>query len=306
MIALSEHRIKILAIFIVVFSFLTNSNLHSKNLELLKEKSFNVKSGQLLTIKTDVGDVIIKTWEKEESVVKIFGDRSAERKMEFSFNQDENGIYVIGEKEGGSLFSWFSNIDLKFEIMVPHHFNLDLKTSGGDIMCKNIEGDFTLKTSGGDIYMKDGKGILIAGTSGGDITLQNFSGGSDLSTSGGDIKADSENGKIFASTSGGDIVLKASNGPVNAKTSGGDITLNYNGENSGISLITSGGDIDVLLPGNLNADVDLKTSGGDLDNNFSNNKMSKISKTKLTGKYNDGGPKLICKTSGGDISVREK
>ncbi len=306
MIALSEQRIKIFSIFILVFYFLLNSNLHSKSLELLKEKKFNVKSGQLLTIKTDVGDVIIKTWEKEESVVKIYGDKSAERKMEFSFDQDENGIYIIGEKEGGSFFSWFSNIDLKFEIMVPHVFDLDLKTSGGDIMCKNIEGDFTLKTSGGDIYMKDGKGILIAGTSGGDITLQNFSGGSDLSTSGGDIEADSENGKIFASTSGGDIVLKASNGPVEAKTSGGDITLKYNGDNKGISLITSGGDIDVVVPSDLNADVDLKTSGGDLDNNFSNNKMTKVSKTKLTGKYNNGGAKLICKTSGGDISVREK
>lgn len=293
------------AIFITLF-FLLNSLLLAKDLELLKEKQFNVKNGQLLTLKTDVGDVIIKTWEKQEALVKIYGDRSAKQKMEFSFDQDENGIYIIGEKEGGSFFSWFSHMDLKFEIMVPINFDLDLKTSGGDIMSKNNEGEFSLKTSGGDIYMKEGKGMLIAGTSGGDITLQSFSGDSDLSTSGGDIKVDSENGKVFASTSGGDIVMKASNGPVNAKTSGGDITLKYNGNNNGISLITSGGDIDIVIPSSLNADVDLKTSGGDLDNNFSNNKMSKVSKTKLVGKFNNGGSPLICKTSGGDISIREK
>ncbi|MCW8849066.1 MAG: DUF4097 domain-containing protein [Melioribacteraceae bacterium] len=303
---LSKHRIKILSIFIIVFYFFSISNSDAKDLKLLKEKSFDVKSGQLLTLKTDAGDVIIKTWEKQEALVKIYGDRSAEQKMEFSFDQDENGIYVIGEKEGGSFFSWFSNIDLKFEIIVPHVFDLDLKTSGGDIMSKNIEGDFTIKTSGGDIYIKDGKGILVAGTSGGDITLHNFSGGSDLSTSGGDIEVDSKDGKVFASTSGGDIVLKASNGPVSAKTSGGDITLKYNGDNNGISLVTSGGDIDVVIPSNLNADVELKTSGGELDNNFSNNKMSKVSKTKLEGKFNNGGSPLICKTSGGDISIREK
>ena len=299
-------RKKISLVLILVIAFLISKNILAKNLELLKEKQFNVKSGQLLTLKTDVGDVIIKTWDKQETLVKIYGDRSAKQKMEFSFDEDENGIYVIGEKEGGSIFGWFSNIDLKYEIMVPHVFDLNLKTSGGDIMSKNIEGKFTVKTSGGDIYMKDSKGMLVAGTSGGDITLQNFNGGSDLSTSGGDIKVDSENGKVSASTSGGDIILKSSNGSVSAKTSGGDVTLKYKGENKGISLITSGGDIDVVIPSNLNADVELKTSGGDLDNNFSNNKMSKVSKTKLVGKFNNGGSSLICKTSGGDISIREE
>ena len=303
---LFKKKLKVSSIFIFVFYFVLNPTIMAKDLELLKEKKFKVKSAQLLTLKTDIGDVIIKTWEKEEALVKIYGDRKAEQKMEFSFDQDESGFYIIGEKDGGSFFSWFSSIDLKYEIIVPNFFDLDLKTSGGDIMIKNIEGELSLKTSGGDIYIKSADGNLVAGTSGGDITLQDFAGNSDLSTSGGDIEVDSKNGKVFASTSGGDIFLKASEGEVSANTSGGDISLKYNGEHKGISLVTSGGDIDVVLPTNLNADVELKTSGGDLDNNFSNNKMTKVSKTKLTGKYNNGGPKLVCKTSGGDISIREK
>ena len=280
--------------------------LNAKNLKLLKEKSFNVKSGQLLTIKTDVGDVIVKTWNKNEAQVKIYGDSDAKRKMEFSFDQDEKGISIIGEKEGGTFFGWFSHIDLKYEITVPSNFDLDLKTSGGDMVAKNIEGKFSLITSGGDIYMKNTKGKLDAKTSGGDITLHMFSGASDLSTSGGDIEVEAENGKVTASTSGGDIFLKSSNGPVSAKTSGGDITLEYAGENLGISLITSGGDIDVIVPHKINADVDMKTSGGDLVNYFSNNKMSKVTKSKLVGKFNKGGYPVVCKTSGGDITVKEK
>jgi Toastrack DUF4097 len=293
----------LLSILVLIF---ISTIVSAKDLELIKEKSFNVQPGQLLSVKTDVGDIIIKTWNNNEVLVKIYGDRSAKAKMEFSFDQTENSIVVIGEKEGGNLFSWFSRIDLKYEIKVPKSFDLDLKTSGGDLVAKNIKGEFSLKTSGGDIYFKNANGNLNAATSGGDITLGDFNGNSDVSTSGGDIEINSENGNVYAATSGGDIFLNSSNGEVKAKTSGGDIKLNYFGENSGISLITSGGDIDVKLPYDLNADVDIKSSGGDLTSNFSKNKMSKISKSKLVGKFNNGGNQLVCKTSGGDITVYEK
>jgi len=286
--------------------FIFSTNFYAKGLDLLKEKSFSVKSGQLLTVKTDLGDVIVKTWGNDEVLVKIYGDSDAKNKMEFSFDQVEDGVNVIGEKEGSNIFSWLSDIDLKYEIKVPTNFDLIIKTSGGDIVTKQISGDFQLNTSGGDVYVKNTTGNLNAGTSGGDITLADFSGDADLGTSGGDIEVDAENGKVFANTSGGDIIMRASDGEIQAKTSGGDISLNYSGANFGVFLKTSGGDIDVKLPMNFNADVDVRTSGGDLTNNFSENKMTKISKSKLQGKFNDGGNELICKTSGGDISIYEK
>lgn len=300
------QNLKRTIIFSLLLLFGLNLFLSAKTLELFKEKSFSVKSGQILNVKTDVGDVTIKTWNKSEAHVKIYGDNDAQRYMEFSFDQDERGISIIGKKEGSRIFGWFSNIDLKYEIMVPINFDLDIKTSGGDIVTNYTEGKFNVKTSGGDIYLKSAKGSLDAKTSGGDITLHRFTGGANLATSGGDIEVESENGKVIASTSGGDIFLRSSNGEVDAKTSGGDITLDYSGENMGISLITSGGDIDVIVPSKLNANVDVKTSGGDLTNYFSNNRMAKITKSKIEGKFNNGGSPLICKTSGGDITIKDK
>jgi len=297
--------INIFALIFISTLFLT-TNFIAKDLELLKEKSFSVVPGQKLIVKTDLGDITIKTWNSNEVLISIYGDEDARRKMEFSFDQDDEGVKVIGEKQGSHFFSWFKGVDLKYEVKVPTNFNLDLKTSGGDLVAKNIEGDFNFKTSGGDIYLKNADGNLNAVTSGGDITLYSFSGNAEVSTSGGDIEVDADNGNVIASTSGGDILLKASNGEIKAKTSGGDITLDYSGNNLGINLYTSGGDIDAKLPSNLDADVDIKTSGGDLISNFSQNKMSKISKSKLVGKFNNGGNTLKLKTSGGDIKVDEK
>lgn len=299
---------RVIRISVLLFSFvlLYSGSLLAKDLDLIKEKTFNVKSGDNLKVITDIGDVIVRAWNRDEVGIKIYGDSDAKRRMEFSFDQDENSVKVIGEKEGGKLFGWFSRVDLKYEINVPGAFNIELKTSGGDVVVKNIEGKLNLKTSGGDIYTKNTSGEIYGATSGGDIVLVNFTGNAEVATSGGDIKANASEGNLYASTSGGDIDLKASEGEVVAKTSGGDIVLHYQGENYGIKLVTSGGDIDVVLPPDFSADVNIRSSGGDLVTNFGKNKMSKISKSKLEGKFNDGGKPLVCKTSGGDIRVREK
>ena len=301
-----DENIRHILILTLIFALVTGFNSFSKDLELIKEKSFNVKFGQVLNVRTDLGDIIIKTWDSEKISVKIYGDDDAENNMEFSFDQDEGGVSIFGDKKGGKIFSWFRSIDLKYEVKVPNEFDLNLKTSGGDLSVVKLSGEFTLKTSGGDIYLKHTRGEALAETSGGNVILKSHNGNSRLSTSGGDIKANTESGDLNANTSGGDILLESSNGNISAKTSGGDIELSYAGESLGINLRTSGGDIDVKLPMDFDANVELRTSGGDLTNKFSNNKMTKVTKSQLIGKFNNGGAPLVCKTSGGDITVIER
>ncbi|MCL6495270.1 MAG: DUF4097 domain-containing protein, partial [Ignavibacterium sp.] len=108
---------------------------------------------------------------------------------------------------------------------------------------------------------------------------------------------------LKANTSGGDIKIYSNDASIDARTSGGDISLEYFGENRGIELRTSGGDIEIKLPSEFNANVELATSGGDVDCDFKLNRVEKFSRTKIIGEINNGGLKLIAKTSGGDIEV---
>ncbi len=71
-------------------------------------------------------------------------------------------------------------------------------------------------------------------------------------------------------------------------------------------MSTSGGDIDALVPADLNADVEIRTSGGSIYNNFGNVNNAKITKSSIIGKFNNGGNKFVCKTSGGDIQIKQK
>lgn len=288
---------------IMVGLMLLPSFLIAKNLDLIKNKTFQVNPGELLKLNTDLGDVVIKTWDKDNLSVKIYGDDDAKNKMEFSIEKNKNEVEIIGELDGVKLFRWFSNIELKYELNVPENFNTNIKTSGGDIMIIKIEGTQNLATSGGDIFVKDSEGELDAKTSGGDITIKKFLGNVNLLTSGGDISTNTI-GQISAKTSGGDIKIKCKNGKVLASTSGGDIVLELKGENNGVKLATSGGDIEARIPQDFNADLELKTAGGDVRTNLKNVNVKKKTESKLIGKLNTGGKNFICKTSGGDIFVK--
>jgi DUF4097 and DUF4098 domain-containing protein YvlB len=283
-----------------------SSNLYGQELKVLHEKSFPIESGKTLKVDVSTGDIKVTSWDKEEVFVKIYGNKRAEEKVNFSFNSDENEVNIYGKREGG-WFNWFSgNIRLKLEIFVPSKFNIKMKTSGGDMYLSKIVGDIKLSTSGGDLSVKESAGNMHVTTSGGDITLNSVKGKFQLTTSGGDIKAVKFEGPFKASTSGGDIELKSSNSKIEASTSGGDIKLEYSGENQGIQLSTSGGDIDVFVPADFNAKADLKTSGGDISCNLPTNNVVKISSSKYEADLNNGGNVLICKTSGGDIKVKKR
>jgi DUF4097 and DUF4098 domain-containing protein YvlB len=236
------------------------------DLQLIKEQSFNISPGKNLIVELNTGDVKVTYWNKSEVSIKIWGDEDAEEKMNFSVEGNDEEIKVIGKKRSSS-FSWFSGIDVEVEVKVPSEFNLEISTAGGDIKCGGITGKANLSTSGGDVW------------------------------------ADKFSGDINVSTSGGDIFLFCKDAEINAETSGGDIRLEYEGENRGIEISTSGGDIEIKLPKMFNAAMELSTSGGDVSCSLSMNNIKKASGSRLIGDLNSGGKKLSAHTSGGDITV---
>lgn len=234
----------------------------------IHEKSFKISPNKKLVLNTDTGDINITPWDKSEVSIKVTGNENAADKFSFNFNSTSEEVTIEANKKGG--WSWFSNINLKFEIKVPNNFNIYANTAGGDIKIGGVKGNINLKTSGGDIW------------------------------------GDRFEGDFVVKTSGGDIHLFCSNAKIDANTSGGDIELEYSGVNKGIDLKTSGGDIKVKVPQNFNAKAELKTSGGDVDCNLTLNNVKKFSETKIDGDINKGGVPLIAITSGGDVTVYKK
>lgn len=267
------------------------------------DQTFTVSKGGKLMVLTDIGDLSIAGTDSDQVQIQVMmkGDSEVLDRFKVDFSQDGNTVFVRGDyRNHGLRFfddQWF---DIKFKIYVPRNFNLDLQTSGGEIVVHTIEGKIIGETSGGDVAINNTRGTMRMTTSGGNMDLKKVDGEIFAETSGGDIQVGGATGSIRVETSGGNIHLRDSDGSLYASTSGGNIRVSLK-DNKGIDLSTSGGNIIIDLPQGISADVDAESTGGEVSCDFAFS--GKLREGSLHGKINGGGNLIKAETSGGDISI---
>ncbi|MBC8180629.1 DUF4097 family beta strand repeat protein [candidate division KSB1 bacterium] len=322
----------LIATFVTLIIFFSCEQNYARDYEDKISKSFKVKKGQLFYLKSDMGSVEVESWNRNEVKIvvikkaKTYSKREAERAyedLELRFDQNRRGVSVIAEYTGPKRWSR-RKLNVRFEILVPREFDLDISTAGGSISVEDLEGKIDLHTSGGSITIGRIEGPVNARTSGGSIRVTKARGDVDVHTSGGSISIGETSGSLDAETSGGSITLDGVDGDTHVHTSGGGLKLknlagNVQGSTSGGSIYaeltgridrdcylkTSGGGITVYLPDNINAEIDAHTSGGRVSTDFPITVRGKLKSNTLYGKINDGGPIIKLRTSGGGIRIKE-
>ena len=75
--------------FILVFMLLIIgvSLSSAEELKLLREKSFSAKDWDNVYVNASGADIKVESWDKQETYVKIFGNRRAEEKLELRIEQ---------------------------------------------------------------------------------------------------------------------------------------------------------------------------------------------------------------------------
>lgn len=292
-------------------------------------RSFDVKPGGTLDIESDVGSIEVTSGKSDKVEINVSGrgwnnrDEDGENLKDFTvdFSQDGNTVYVYGRYDHDRDRGW-NRIKVRFTITVPQKFNLDMETSGGSIEVEDLEGEVDVRTAGGSLSFGNISGPVMGRTAGGSIELRGSIGKADLRTAGGSISIGDVDGDIDANTAGGSIRIDRARGNIIAHTSGGSIDVDevmgsIEASTSGGSvharitkqpsadcrLETSGGDIKVYLPNDVNLDLDAKSYSGRISFDFE--VKGEINKKSIRGKIGDGGPKLYLRNSSGRIYIRK-
>lgn len=286
--------------------FETETSVSSDESNRKYEKLFSVSEGGEVIVEADAGTVNITSWDKNEVsvVVEIDGSDSRAEKYTVEFKQEGNTVYVTGKVRDKSFFKWhIGNLEAYYTIYTPKKFNTTIKTSGGNVTSKNIIGRADYITSGGNIKTEKLEGEVILSTSGGNVDVYSVKGDVDAETSGGNVICEEIDGNVKGYTSGGDVEFIGIDGRVKGGTSGGNITVKVSGDNKGIDVETSGGDIDIFVKENIGADIDAETSGGSVDCDLPVTVRGKVRDSELHGKINGGGNPIRANTSGGSIRI---
>lgn len=316
-----NHRFRNITMsFALPLLFLSAAGAHADT----QKRSFEVSSGGRLKIDTDLGSINVRSHGKNVVEVEVATSGSGADRFSVDFDQQGDQVMVRGNYTKGatSFFGWGNNPRVKFVVMVPERFDVDLETSGGSVAVDDLEGDVRIDTSGGSIDLGKIRGPVRANTSGGSIALESSTSNAELETSGGSIKVGDVDGFVKADTSGGSIHIARSRGEVDADTSGGSIRVDevmgaIRAETSGGSvkayisqqpqadcrLSTSGGGVTVYLADGLSVDLDAHSSGGRVSSEFEVD-ASRRTKDSLVGTLGGGGPELYLRSSGGGVDVR--
>jgi hypothetical protein len=275
------------------------------------DQHFNAPPGGQLTLNTDVGTVLIAGRDDRGLLVHVdmSGSDGFLARLQVTAVQNAQGVTVTGHMAHPSVLDWWfdSWFDLGrhkvlYTVSVPRDYPVNIHTSGGGLDVRHLNASVHGTTSGGHVTLRDVRGSIYARTSGGGIDAADLAGPTQLRTSGGSIEVAGCTGDLDAETAGGGIHLERIDGKVRAETAGGSVDAELLA-NRGVSLITSGGSISLLLPANVQGSIDAHTSGGRAESALAV-RSEIVSRNELRGTINGGGEPIFLRTSGGSIHVR--
>lgn len=259
----------------------------------LDEISVQLTSGSIVLVGSDDPRSTI--------TVKASGDISSRESLAemVSVSTKKNGN--AAELRVSNIRSGESNIQLQTTISIPSIIDITSFTDGGHIEATNFKGDVECKTSGGHITLKDLAGDITAFTEGGHIKLEDSKGDASLKSLGGHLSVSNFEGDLEMRTSGGNVLGANLTGSANAFSSGGNIKLQFISVGGEIQARNGAGQIDLLLPGDINANLNANGTKVEISDvlSFKGNRK----KNQATGKIGNGGTDITLNTGYGTVTI---
>jgi hypothetical protein len=336
--ALYRKRLSDLTAIAGLCALLSVPTVTQADIEKTITKTLDAESGGKLVMEVDRGSIEVTGDDAQAVQVKVTRkvDTSSRSRADtvldahrVEFKTEGETIHIRARFTKKLPSGWLRrspNLQVHYAVVVPHEFDIDLRTSGGSVRVQETEGDVNCHTSGGSINVERIDGPVQGRTSGGSIRVSRVDGPVDAQTSGGNIRLLDIQGDVAAVTSGGSIEVKAARGAANlktsggnirasgirsrilAKTSGGSVTANFaESPPADCHLETSGGTVTVTLPENAKVDLDARSSGGRVVSQLpvSTVVVGEQKRNALQGKVNGGGPTLTTRTTGGGIYIKK-
>jgi hypothetical protein len=234
------------------------------------------------------GSIHIRGWDEERALVRFTMRDTEPDAFRFEVDRTRSGVRITSER-----LRRVNNVNVRVDIQIPRRADVELRTGGGGISIRDIEGAITieLSTGGGEITLTDSRLDGKVSTGGGKVLVENVegdikasSGGGEVTyrnvvtpdhaypadavhirNAGGSIRVDDAPAGAYVTTGGGNIRIRSANDYARASTGGGDIRIDA--IDGWVEAGTGAGTIEVTMtgtPGDEKRDVTLKSGLGDI------------------------------------------
>lgn len=254
-------------------------------------------------------DVVVVQTAPEETEAGM--DRRLDT-LDLNLGQATDGAVVLSAKFHRSVtWTWESwpPVAVVFEVAVPSRCDVEIRTGDGQIVLGSIAGRVDLASESGSIFTKEIDGSVKARSRSGAIAITACTGEIDVKTETANITVGRAGGRTVLASRGGYIEVQRAAGEVVVRGDGSDAQVGFVSpirEPADLSL--SGGSLVMELESNAAGTLDLRASRLGRVNLRGNLPMEVqsggVGKSTLRSTVNGGGPRLLARTSGGNVWVR--
>jgi DUF4097 and DUF4098 domain-containing protein YvlB len=245
------------------------------------------------------GDVVVTGTDRNQIVVKARTERGAIRFV-------SSGASATLEPAANRGCS-----DAHFEVSVPAGARLVVATWSGSLTVRGVHGDVEAHAQSGDIDVTDAGDNLEVETLSGDITIEGVRGAANIHSLSGDVTLTRARGDVEVETVSGEIDLQdVVSKQVRAHSTSGDLEFAGTIVSAGrYEFNTHSGEIRLVLPASVGAQLTLSTFSGEIDSAFpitlnaGPHSIGASQAKKLNFSLGQGTARIIAETFSGDVTL---
>jgi len=273
-------------------------------------KSYTISGSGRANVRVDTNDGSVRiatTDSKQVEFVVDYVGYQLDKNLHIESRQDGDHVELSARVSGHWGFSWGGNHrNVRIEVRMPRDADLQVDTGDGSVQTQPVNGKVKIHTGDGSVRCEAVNGDVDVDTGDGSITLEGAKGEVRLRTGDGHIDARNVDGKLDATSGDGHIKIDGRFDALNIKTGDGSIDAHVLPGSklvSGWSIHTGDGSVDLVLPGELQANIDASTNDGRISLGIPVTVEGTFSTSQLHGKMNGGGQPLTIHTGDGSIRL---
>jgi len=258
------------------------------------QKDYSLSGSASLTVETGDSNLNIHSCGECKAIqVRVHSGRNLNQYVLEERQEGNHVFFTLKEKPHiGMTIHWGAHESTQVTIESPASLELDAKTGDGNLSVAGLTGNLSVHSGDGSVSLEDVHGDLRLKASDGSVTIHDASGTIDARGSDGNMKVDGKFTVVNLHTSDGNL----------------DFSLAAGSQLTAASHIeSSDGQVSIVVPQNLSADLDVSTRDGNLDCKLpittDHYNSGESGGHHLHGHLNAGGVPLSIHTSDGNLSI---
>jgi len=255
-------------------------------------KTFPVSGHVKMRVETDDGAVRVSTGDiKQVEIRVVYSGYKLDKDLRVSMDQSGDTVEVVAKTSGTWGWHWGRNhTSLRVEVHMPKDADLYTRTGDGSVEADSINGNVDITTGDGHITVQGARGNIHFHTGDGHIEGRGLDGSVDASSGDGHINVEGRFDSLKIRTGDGSVTARAGTGSKMA---------------SSWDIHTGDGSVDLVIPGDLQANIDASTHDGHISLGLPVTVEGTFSSSKISGKLNGGGNTLTIRTGDGSIHLNK-